>query len=910
MEYKDTLLMPKTDFEMRGNLPNKEPEILKRWQQEKHYEKLMAKHEGQQQFILHDGPPYANGNLHAGTAMNRIIKDIIIRSHAMSGYHTPYFPGWDTHGLPIENAIQKLGVNRKEIPATEFRKKCEEYAYNQIATQKETMKRLGTIADYDHPYITLKKEFEARQIESFAKMATDGLIYQGLKPIYWSPIQETAIADSEIVYFDKKDPTIFVKFNVVDGKGLLTNEDGFVIWTTTPWTIPANLAICLNERYTYALVKTEKGNLLFLESKVDELLEKFKLENLGVLKTFKGKELENITVSHPFYPERNSLVILGSHVTDTDGTGCVHTAPGHGTDDFYAGLKYGLEAFCPVDEQGKMTKEAGEFLEGLFVDDANKVVTQKLEELGNLLHLEFITHSYPHDERMKKPVIFRATVQWFASISKIRKELLEQIEKVEWKNQWGQIRIHNMIKDRGDWCISRQRLWGVPIPIIYNEDNSPIIDEKVFAHIANLIRENGSNIWFEKSANELLPEGYTNPLSPNNKFTKETDIMDVWFDSGSSHNELKARGLSNPCDLYFEGSDQYRGWFNSSLIVGTATNGYAPYKSVLSHGYVCDSKGEKMSKSIGNVVDPNKVIKQYGADILRLWAFTVDFKQDMRIGDDNLKQVSEHYRKIRNTFKFMLGNINENDFNPNTDLLSYDNLLKVDQYILVLLDELNNSVKQDYLNYDYLQVSSKITNFMTNYLSSYYLDFTKDILYIEKKDSTRRRQVQSVIYNCVNTLVRLWAPVLTYTSDEIWNHFNSIDKDNIHMLEFNETYNYNNAKELKEKFERLFLIRDDILKALEVSRADKVIGKPLEAKLTISLSDTDKAIVDELLNNSIAQWLIVSEVIFEEVQDMPQYEVSKILVSKADGVLCPRCWTITKSIAQDCLCDRCRKVLS
>ena len=908
MEYKDTLLMPKTEFEMRGNLPNKEPVILKKWQANNYYEKFLEKHKGQKSFILHDGPPYANGNLHAGTAMNRIIKDIIVRSHAMNGYYTPFFPGWDTHGLPIENAISKLGVNRKEIGASEFRKKCEEYAYNQIATQKETMKRLGTIADYNNPYITLKKEFEARQIESFAKMALDGLIYQGLKPIYWSPVQETAIADSEIVYFDKKDPTIFVKFNVVDGKGILTSEDSFVIWTTTPWTIPANLAICLNESFTYALVKTIKGNLIMLESMVDDLLVKFNLDNLGILKTFKGRELELITVDHPFFPERNSIIILGNHVTDTDGTGCVHTAPGHGADDFYVGSKYGLEAFCPVDEQGKLTKEAGEFLNGIFVDDANKVITQKLDELGNLLHLEFITHSYPHDERMKKPVIFRATVQWFASIAKIREKLLKQIENVNWRNQWGEVRIHNMIKDRGDWCISRQRLWGVPIPIIYNEDSSPIIDAEVFSHIANLIREKGSNIWFELDANELLPKGYTNPLSPNNKFTKETDIMDVWFDSGSSHNELKARGYDNPCDLYFEGSDQYRGWFNSSLIIGTATNGVAPYKSVLSHGYVCDSKGEKMSKSIGNVVDPNKVIKQYGADILRLWAFTVDFKQDMRIGDDNLKQVSEHYRKIRNTIRFMLGNLNSDDFNPSKDLLDYKNLHVVDKYIMIKLQELNTSIKKDYLNYDYLLISSKITNFLTNELSSYYLDFTKDILYIEAKESIRRRQVQSVLYNCVDTLVRLLAPVLSYTCDEIWSHFNSLDKDEIYQLEFNKDVIYDDASKIVEDFNVLFAIRTDILKALENAREQKIIGKPLEAKVIIELDDKQTKILDNLDN--FAQWMIVSEITLESHPQAIQYQVSKIHVQKAEGVLCPRCWNITRSNQEDCLCERCKKVLS
>ena len=572
MDYKDTLHMPNTGFEMRGNLANKEPGILDKWQKQDYYKRILEKNEGNKPFILHDGPPYANGNLHAGTAMNRTIKDIIVRSKAMAGYYTPFFPGWDTHGLPIENAIQKLGVNRKEVTAKEFREKCEEYAHQQIAGQMATEKRLGQVADYKHPYITLNKEFEARQVRSFAKMALDGMIFQGLKPIYWSPWQETAIADSEIVYFDKKDTSIFVAFDVLDGKGVLDGDEKFVIWTTTPWTIPSNLAICLNDYLDYCVVNTEKGKLIFLETKIDELLPKFGLTNLGVLKHFKGRDLEYVTVKHPFYPERPSVVILGSHVSDEDGTGCVHTAPGLGTDDFIVGKKYGIEPFSPVDDKGCLTIEAGEDLVGKFVvgdepDGANVAVIKKLAACGALLGKEKITHSYPHDDRLKKPVIFRSTVQWFASIEKVKPQLLEAIKKVKWCNSFGEVRLTNMIASRKDWCISRQRLWGVPIPIIYTEDKKPIIEKEVFDHIADLFEEYGSNVWFEREAKDLLPEGYNNPASPNGIYTKEKDIMDVWFDSGSSWNELIARGYDYPCDLYFEGSDQYRGWFNSSLIV-------------------------------------------------------------------------------------------------------------------------------------------------------------------------------------------------------------------------------------------------------------------------------------------------------------------------------------------------------
>jgi len=909
MEYKDTLQMPKTEFEMRGNLPNKEPGILEQWEKDDHYHKIIDRNKNQKAYILHDGPPYANGNLHAGTAMNRIIKDFIVRSHAMMDYYTPFFPGWDTHGLPIENAIQKLGVNRKEVSAKEFREKCEEYARGQIATQMATEKRLGQIADYEHPYITLNKEFEARQIRSFAKMALDGMIFQGLKPIYWSPYQETAIADSEIVYFDKKDPTIYVSFDVKDTKGVLEGDEKFVIWTTTPWTIPANLAICLHPDFTYAVVKTEKGKLIVLKSMVDKLLEKFELTNGGIVKEYKGKQLENITCYHPLYKDKESVIILGNHVTDEDGTGCVHTAPGHGLDDFYVGQKYGLPAYCPVDEKGILTKDAGEKLAGKFVFDANKDVTVMLEELGHLLKLEWVTHSYPHDDRLKKPVIFRATVQWFASIEKVKEDLLKAIKDVNWLNSFGEVRLTNMIKDRKDWCISRQRLWGVPIPIVYNEDHSPIIEKEVFDHIADLFEKYGSNVWFEKDAKDLLPEGYSNTKSPNGNFTKEKDIMDVWFDSGSSWNELKARGYNYPCDIYFEGSDQYRGWFNSSLIVSVATNGTAPYKSVLSHGYVCDSKGEKMSKSVGNVVNPLDVIKQYGADILRLWASSVDFKADMRIGDSNLKQVSEQYRKVRNGFKFMLGNLSKDDFDPKKDLIDYKDLEPIDKYIMIRLHEVIKEVRKSYEDYDYVNASSVLTTFMSNELSSYYLDFTKDILYCDAKTCLRRRQVQSVIYNALDALLKLWAPVLVFTTYEAWKLFGNDESTSVHYTSFPKALEFDDAETIKKEFERVHLIRTDIFKALEEARQNKLIGKPLEAHVLLHVSKEDEALLKKEFGDKIAQWLIVSKVSFVD-KTLTKYQEIEVEIVKADGKLCPRCWNITETDDTEGLCDRCKEVLA
>ena len=904
MDYKETLHMPNTTFEMRGNLAKKEPGILKKWQENNYYQNILAHHEGEKSFILHDGPPYANGNLHAGTAMNRVIKDFIVRSHAMSGYYTPFFPGWDTHGLPIENAIQKLGVNRKEMSSADFRKKCEEYARQQIAQQMETEKRLGQIADYDYPYISLLPGFEARQVRTFGKMASEGMIFQGLKPVYWSPFNETAVADSEIVYKDVKDATIYLAFQIADGKGVLDSDDYYVIWTTTPWTIPANEAVSLNPDLTYAEVLTEKGKLVVLEKFVDTLLAKFNLENKGILRTFKGQELEGITYHHVVL-DKECPTLVGNHVTDEDGTGVVHTAGGHGLDDYLVCAKYGLAPINTVDYQGNMNEEAGEKYKGMFFEDCSKAIIHDMNEKGCLLAVENIVHSYPHDDRLKKKVIFRAVKQWFCSIDKLKPQLLDEIDnKIKWHNSFGQKRMHNMIADRGDWCISRQRLWGVPIPIIYNEDGSPIMELEVFNHIADLFEEHGSNYWFEHDAKELLPEGYTNEKSPNGIFTKEKDIMDVWFDSGSSWNELIARGYDYPCDIYFEGSDQYRGWFNSSLIVSTAVNGTAPYKEVLSHGYVVDSNGEKMSKSVGNVVNPLDIINVNGADVFRLWAMTSDFKEDLKLGPSNIKQVSDQYRKIRNTFRFLLGNVNAEDFNPKKDMLSYDELTAVDQYILVKLNDVVKAVRQDTEEYDYVDASKVLTNFMVVELSSYYCDFTKDILYCDALDDVRRRQVQTVYWTCLDTLVKLWAPFLCYTTEEVWEHFNNDEAESVHYCHFPEVHTYANEQELKDTFTSLLDVRDAVMKALEESRSEKTIGTAQEAHAVIECTKADKELLEGTLKEDVAQWLIVSKATLKEA------ETNKVSILKATGDKCPRCWNYTEEADENGLCPRCHRVMS
>lgn len=906
MDYKDTLLMPKTAFEMRGKLPTKEPNMQKRWKEGKLYEKMMENRKGAKPFVLHDGPPYANGDIHIGHALNKIIKDVIVRSHYMEGYRTPFIPGWDTHGLPIETAITKLGHDRKKMPLAEFRQLCHDYAMQQVAAQKKGFLSLGCIGDYDQPYITLKKEFEADQIKIFGKMAMDGLIYKGLKPVYWSPSSESALAEAEIEYHDIKSPTIYVAFAVKDGKGILERDTSFIIWTTTPWTIPANLAICLNKDFTYALVQSEKGKFIVLAEMVDALWEKFGFKEKTILKTYKGSELEKITCQHPLY-DRESLVILGDHVTADAGTGCVHTAPGFGADDFFVCQKYGIDAYCNVDEHGCMMEDCGEWLAGQYVDDANKTVTMKLNELGCLLKLEWITHAYPHDWRTKKPIIFRATTQWFASIDKIREKLLAEIDAVDWIPSWGKQRMHNMIADRSDWCISRQRAWGVPIPIFYAEDDTPIMDEAVFAHVADLFARYGSNVWFERDAKDLLPEGYAHPGSPNGIFRKETDTMDVWFDSGSSHTgAMMARGLGYPADLYFEGSDQYRGWFNSSLIVGTAVHGGAPYRQVLSHGFVMDENGEKMSKSRGNSVSPKEVTSKFGADILRLWATSIDYQADCRIGDNIIKQCSETYRKVRNTFRFLLANVNAEDFTKE-DLQSVSSLPISDQYMLVLLAQTNEKVRKAYMEYRFADAVTTLTNLMTNDFSAYYLDYAKDILYIEKKDSVRRRQVQTVIYMALDVLVRLWAPILCHTCEEV-NDFLHLEADSIHLGSFAKVDLPFDADAVKAKLERLLLIRSDVFKALENARNAKTIGKSLEAHVRLHVSDADRALIEEVFPDHFHQWLIVSKVTLCE-EELEAFDVCQVQVGPCEGTVCPRCWNITDSHAEDGLCDRCRAVL-
>ena len=908
VELKDTLLMPKTKFPMRGNLPNKEPEFLKRWEEMDLYRKVLEKNAGKPSYVLHDGPPYANGNIHTGHALNKILKDFIVKYKNMNGFVSNYVPGWDTHGLPIEQVLVNNGVDRKSMPATKFRNKCKDYALKQVDKQRADFKKLGVIGDWENPYLTLDPKFEAEQIRVFGKMVDKGYIYKGLKPIYWSPSSESALAEAEIEYRDHTSPSIYVGFELVSEDGVVEKGTKFVIWTTTPWTLPANLGIAVHPDFEYQEVKVNGENYLLAKERVNFLAEQFGWENFELEKTVLGKELEYLLCQHPFL-DRTSTVILADYVTLDSGTGLVHTAPGHGVDDFIVGQgKYKLGVLSPVDNQGNLTEEAGQFA-GQFVFDANKNIIAHLDETGALLKQENITHSYPHDWRSKKPIIFRSTPQWFCSIDAFRSELLDAVDRTKFYSEWGKPRLYNMIRDRGDWVISRQRVWGVPIPVFYAENGEAILDNTLIEHVAKIFEVEGSNVWFYKDAKELLPEGYTHPGSPNGEFTKEMDIMDVWFDSGTSHQGCCALrdDLTYPADLYLEGSDQYRGWFNSSLITSVAISGEAPYKELVSAGFVMDGNGNKMSKSLGNVISPNDVGKQLGAEIIRLWSASVDYTQDVRISNDILKQVSETYRKIRNTFRFLLGNLFNGNFDNRTDLLSYDELEELDKYMVLKFEKVVAKVLDYYENYQFNSITTELINFFNVELSSFYLDYGKDILYIEAEKSHKRLSMLTVLYTVLSKSVRLLAPILSFTAEEVYDNMPYEDAESVHLTDF-PAKNLIDDAALEAKWDKLLEVRDDVNKALEESRNEKVIGKSLEAAVEIYSNDSE---VVELLNSvdNLHQLFIVSSVEVKE-NDGVAYDLATVKVTKAEGHRCERCWNIVEEVNEEGLCPRCASILN
>ncbi|MGI6030696.1 MAG: isoleucine--tRNA ligase [Eubacteriales bacterium] len=925
-DYNKTVNLPQTEFPMRGNLPQREPEFLKKWYEMDLYKALMEKNADKPMYVLHDGPPYANGNMHMGHALDNVLKDIVIRYKSMTGYQAPYIPGWDTHGLPIEQqAIKKLGINRHEAGPVKFRKACEEFARSCVDTQREQRKRLGGIGDWDHPYLTLLPEFEGKQIEIFGEMAKKGYIYKGLKPVYWCPECETALAEAEIEYADVPCDSIFVKFKVHDDKGLLAplgvdkEKTSFVIWTTTTWTLPGNLAICLNADFEYSVVKTGEEYLIMATELVDSVMSAAGIAEYEKVASLWGNQLEFCSADHPFM-DRTSLVILGEHVTLDAGTGCVHTAPGFGVDDFLICQKYPQVGMTvPVDAKGYQTAEAGKFA-GLKYDASNKVILEDLKQTGALLAVQHMTHSYPHCWRCKNPIIFRATEQWFASVGDFKEKAIEEARKVQWVPAWGEERICKMIEDRNDWCISRQRMWGVPIPIFYcKECGKELITEESIQAVADLFSKEGSNAWYTHEAEEILPAGTKCPVCGHDHFRKEQDIMDVWFDSGSSHAAvLKTRENAQwPADMYSEGNDQYRGWFQSSLLTSVAAYGKAPYKTVLTHGMVVDGEGRKMSKSLGNGVDPLDIVKKNGADILRLWVVSSDYKADIRFSQEILKQISETYRKIRNTARFILGNLTE--FDPNRDMVAYDDLMEIDRWALGKLNELIAKVRKGYETYEYHTVYQAVHNFCVVDMSSFYLDIIKDRLYIEKAGSAPRLSAQSAMYRILHALTRLLAPALAFTADEIWQYLPHLESDDARNVVLNDMPQVEPAytdEELAAKWERILVLREDVKKALEIERAAKRIRASLEASVTLYCDGELYEFVSSI-QKDLPTIFIVSQVhLVQGSGEGFQGESNEgltVKVEPAAGAKCERCWVYSDTVGQDSehptLCARCAAIL-
>ncbi|MGN0501308.1 MAG: isoleucine--tRNA ligase [Ruminococcus sp.] len=913
-DYNSTLNLPKTDFPMRAGLPKSEPVTLKNWEDEKIYEKLMEINEGKPLFVLHDGPPYANGNIHLGTALNKILKDFIVRYKNMSGFKAPYVPGWDTHGLPTElKARKKAGVGSSaDISELELRKMCQEFVEGYIDDQRNQFKRLGVIGEWDNPYITLTHDFEAEQIRIFAEMACKGYIYKGLKPVYWCPECKTALAEAEIEYAEDPCHSIYVKFNVTDdlGKfsamGIDPKKVYFVIWTTTTWTLPGNVAICVGPSFDYAVIKCGDEFYVMAEELYKSAMEDAEKTDYEVVATIKGSELEYMKTAHPFM-DRESVVIVGDHVTLESGTGCVHTAPGHGVEDYDVCRNYPeIPIIVPVDENGVLTEEAGMFA-GLKTADANKPIAEHLEKIGALFALKKIIHQYPHCWRCKNPVLFRATDQWFCSVDDFKDDAVKAIDEVEWIPGWGKDRITSMVRERKDWCISRQRKWGVPIPIFYCEEcGEPLIDKEAMLAVADLFGKEGSNAWFTNTAEEILPEGKKCSKCGCASFTKEKDIMDVWFDSGSSHAAvLKNRPyLKWPADLYLEGADQYRGWFQSSLLTSVATMGTAPYKAVLTHGWVVDGKGRVMHKSLGNGIDPQEVIDQYGADVLRLWVASSDYHADIRISPDILKQLSEAYRKIRNTARYILGNLN--GFNPDENMVSLDELMAIDKWALAKLNILIDKVKEAYDKYEFHIVYHAVHNFCVVDMSNFYLDVLKDRLYTEKADSKARRAAQTSIYIILNAMTRMIAPILAYTSDEIWKympHSSNEKAEHVIYNEMPEKVDISIDDDFMAFWDEIHELRDDVKKSLETFIKDKTIKSSLEAKVTLAASG-DKLAFLKKAENELATAFIVSEV--EIVENSSELEIK---IEKAEGEKCERCWVISKTVGENSehptLCSRC-----
>ena len=923
-----TLNLPKTDFPMRAGLPKREPDMLKHWEELDIYNEMLKKNEGKPLFNLHDGPPFSNGNIHMGHALNKSIKDFITRSYAMRGYYTPYIPGWDNHGMPIESAIIKeQKLNHKAMSVADFRSACEAYAEKYIGIQMEGFKRLGVIGDWEHPYKTMNKGFEADEVRVFGKMYKNGHIYKGLKPVYWCAHDETALAEAEIEYQDDPCTTVYVKFAMNDDLGKLSHLDKsklyFVIWTTTIWTLPGNLAIALHPDESYAIVKAANGEMYIVaEALVEKVMAVGGIDEYEIVETHSGSFFENMLASHPFLPKTSRLV-LADYVTMDSGTGCVHTAPGFGADDYLTCKRYGMDMVVPVDDQGKHTDYAGKYA-GLSTEESNPIILNDMRDSGVLFASEDIVHSYPHCWRCKHPIIFRATPQWFCSVDSFKEEAVKACEDVRWLPAWGQERMASMIRERADWCISRQRRWGLPIPVFYCTDcGKPVCTDESIESVAAIFEEHGSNAWFEREAEELLPQGFKCPHCGGTHFTKETDTLDGWFDSGSTHFAAMKRDQGFwPANMYMEGGDQYRGWFQSSLLVAVGALGMgAPYKECLTHGWTVDGEGRAMHKSLGNGVDPADIVKEFGADMIRLWAGSADYHVDVRCSKEIFKQLSQNYLKFRNTARYCLGNLDGFDAN---DLVKPEDMLELDKWAITKLNKLIEKAAAAYDDYEFHVVSHLINDFCVVELSNFYLDIIKDRLYCEERDGLKRRSAQTALYLILDTMTKMFAPILAFTCDEIWlamPHREGDDVRNVVLNEMNKPFTeYALDDDEMAKWDALISVRNDVNGVLEAARGAKRIGKPLEASVTLHAKGASKATVERISDMNLSELFIVSEcLISDEDETDPAAVVGDgsynsgltVSVKEAPGTKCPRCWMhSTKADPETGLCPRCAAVVA
>ena len=923
MDYKNTIITPKTDFPMKAGLPAREPGMLKAWQDMDLYNAMLEKNKELPPFVLHDGPPFSNGYIHMGHALNKTLKDFIVRSHAMTGYYTPYVPGWDNHGLPIERAIEtsKKKLN-KDMTVPEFREACEDFAQDFINKQREGFKRLGVVGDWEHPYRTMDKHFEAQEVKVFGRMFDKGYIYKGLKPVSWCPYCVTAVAEADIEYKDDPCTTVYVKFPMKDDLGKLSQFDlsrtYFVIWTTTIWTLPGNLGICLHPRDSYVLVKAENGETYIMaEALMDKVMHIGGFEHYEVLASYPGAFFENMLAQHPFM-DKTSRLVNAEYVTMDSGTGCVHTAPGFGADDYVTCMRYGMDLVVPVDDYGRHTDYAGKYA-GMKTEESNAVILEDMRQSGALFASEEIVHSYPHHDRCKKPVIFRATPQWFCSVESFKDKAIEAIQNVQWYPAWGGERMVSMIRERADWCISRQRRWGLPIPVFYCQDcGKPVSTPESIEKLSGLFDEYGSNIWFQKEAMELVPEGFTCPHCGGKQFTKEKDTLDCWFDSGSTHYASLMHDHPDlwPADVYLEGADQYRGWFQSSLLtsVGALDQG-APFKQVLTHGWTVDGQGRAMHKSLGNGVDPADLIKDYGADIVRLWAASSDYHADVRCSKEIFKQIAQNYLKVRNTARYCLGNLNE--FDPD-NLVAPEQMEELDRWALTKLNSLIVACRKSYGEYEFHMVTHAINDFCVVDLSSFYLDIIKDRLYCEEKDGLRRRSAQTALYLIVDAMAKLFAPVLAFTCDEIWQsmpHRKEDDRRNILLNQMPaDCAGYVLPEETMARWDTVIKLRQDVNGVLEKARADKRIGKALEAHVTLETADEAVKVACEGLN--LAEIFIASDCAWAapengaEVACGENFPSLTVGVTEAKGTKCPRCWMHSVNANAEGLCPRCAAVIA